>query len=176
MTEACSSLPDYYITLALCRQLNQVNLRQGTQKGIKKSTPQKVYVAILVPKSKLGFEVDLLYYTPKLKKVNAFCKNRQTCGLTSAAQRRNFVFAGKYDGTRSSLMTKYSCEREIYGICKCRKSKSTVGQSAPPNTFFMSATHTKRDAFSSVPFVVLRGRLPPNVVLFVCCCNDFCKR
>ena len=130
MTEACSSLPDYYITLALCRQLNQVNLRQGTQKGIKKSTPQKVYVAILVPKSKLGFEVDLLHYTPKLKKVNAFCKNRQTCG----ACKRLREAAGNGFATETG-----KARRQTRFLCRCAH---------------------KRDAFSSVPFVVLRGSLP----------------
>lgn len=105
-------------------------------KRYKKINP-RAYVAIHVPRTKLGFRVDLLYYTPKLKKVNAFCKNRQTCG----ACKRLREAAGNGFATETG-----KARRQTRFLCRCAH---------------------KRDAFSSVPFVVLRGSLPSKRC-FVC--------
>ena len=115
-------------------------------KRYKKINP-RAYVAIHVPRTKLGFRVDLLHYTPKLKKVNAFCKNRQTCG--ACKHLREAAVNGFAAATGEA-------RRQTRFLCRCRTQKGTLFQAS---------------------LLLFCGEVcPPNVVLFVCCGNDFCKR
>ena len=83
------------------------------KKGIKKINP-RAYVAIHVPRTKLGFRVDLLCYTPKLKKVNIFCENRQTCG--ACKRLREAAVNGFAAATGEA-------RRQTRFLCRCRTQK-----------------------------------------------------
>ena len=63
----------------------------------------------------------MLHYTPKLKKVNTFCKNRQTCG----ACKRLREAAGNGFATETG-----KARRQTRFLCRCRTQKGTLFQAS----------------------------------------------